>query len=473
MRLLASSDVNPYSFWSAGQAFIGWRTIFLGILRSMAVKSVAVLGGGVAGVAAAGTLAADPSMSVTLIEKAPELGGLQSSVEVDGSVYDIGSFLFGEDHELFEVFPSIRDLYVSVQPQLRSITPNGSLDRYPATVRGYLRDRGPLQLGRAAASLVGAKVRHRRRDTLPSLLRYYLGDVFYESTGFKTYLERLYGLPEDEIDLEFADKRLFFLRDVCSLRTRARRAVARAAGADAGFAAPHALVRPREGFGRIFRTVRRELEDRGVQVRTGADVQGVRRSGSGGFVLQSAGASERYDEVVSTLPLSLTARLLGVPLGVEPEYMSLVSLFYKTAGGVGHDATVLSNLTSRGRWKRVTDFSRLYGEPTGHCFTVEVTTRGVDADSVRRMDEDFRGHVQSLGLYREELRLVGHRVTQRAYPVYRRSYMAAVRAARQELERHGVHLIGRQGRFEYIPSDAVAAGAGRLARALGSTAAQA
>jgi|GEM_PF-5882585 len=131
----------------------------------------------------------------------------------------------------------------------------------------------------------------------------YLGDVLYERTGFRAYIQRLYGLPDHEIDMEFAARRLFFLQDVCSVRRRAARSVQRLLGrGNVSFDAPDVLVRPEAGFGPVYDAIHAALVTRGVAVHLGSAPEAIRRHGSGTFELLLENGVRRYDRVVSTCP---------------------------------------------------------------------------------------------------------------------------------------------------------------------------
>ena len=387
---------------------------------------------------------------------------------LNGAAYDIGAFIFTRDHELFRAFPELIDQFERVRPIHRSITPGGRLDHYPATLSGFVRDNGVLRTLGALGSLLAGKVRYARRDSLPSLVRYYLGNVIYERSGFRTYLERLYGLPAHEIDLEFAATRLFFLADVCSLRRRGARAITGLwRRRPDSFDEPSVLVRPRDGFESIYALIGERLRERGVTVRTSALLERVERDKTGAFVVRTASGTEHFDRVISTLPVPITAQLIGERPPDGLEYMKLISLFYRFRGTRGHEGAVLCNLTRQGRWKRAIAFSELYGPLDGDEYlTVEVTSRGASAAEVGEADADFRRHVGSLGFYIGTLTLEGTHVTEHAYPVYRVREVEMLRDTRRRLEEWGIDLLGRQGRFDYATSSVVATKARAAAAAI-------
>ena len=170
-------------------------------------RRVAILGGGVTGVVLAHELARRPGYAVTLFEHAPGLGGLHRSVRHDGLVFDLGAFLFSRHDGFFHSFPFLLDTFVPAGERM-TVTPRGTVDRYPVTLRGFLRDQ-PLPVAvLALADSVGGRWRYRGRENVPAFAQYYLGGIAYRRTGLKAYVERFYGIPGEEIGIEFALERL-------------------------------------------------------------------------------------------------------------------------------------------------------------------------------------------------------------------------------------------------------------------------
>jgi hypothetical protein len=99
-------------------------------------------------------------------------------------------------------------------------------------------------------------------------------------------------------------------------------------------------------------------------------------------------------------------------------------------------------------------------------FTVEVTTRDTAPAALAELRDEFEAHARDLGMLDGPPELVGQRVTERAYPVFRVGDPERVEAERQRVARMGVALAGRQGRFEYQSSAHAALQARRLGRAL-------
>ncbi|HEV7587767.1 MAG TPA: FAD-dependent oxidoreductase [Longimicrobium sp.] len=429
-------------------------------------RRAAVLGGGIAGIAVAAELADSGVYEVDLIEGAPRLGGLHRSLDVGGLHYDIGAFFYDAAHPLFDLFPFLRDTCVRVAGRHLSVTPAGTLDRYPLTLRGYVRDHGRARTAAAIADLAWCKWACRRRASLPDHLAYYLGRRMYVQSGLKTYIERLFGLPDVEIGLEFARYRLAKVASACSWRGTAGRLV-RGRTAVAEVLSPYGYVRPKLGFAAMYGPVAEALRQRGVRVRTGARIDEARRAGAV-HELSVDGTVERYDDVVSTIPIPTLARLAGMERPAAVETRSLFSLFYRHSGGLRHDATYLYNFNPAGRWKRMTTFSAMYGRERGDAwFTVEGTLEaGCGEEALDACRHDLEKTAAGFGLFDGTPEYQGGVVTANAYPIYRPDDGPALDAARGALRDRGFVLVGRQGAFDYLGSGTIAANARRTAREL-------
>lgn len=429
-------------------------------------RRAAVLGGGIAGIAVAAELADSGVYEVDLIEGAPRLGGLHRSVEVEGLHYDIGAFIYAEGHPLFALFPFLLDLCVRVPARHLSITPSGTLDRYPLTLRGYVRDHGVAHAAAAFADLAWCKWACRRRASLPEHLAYYLGRTMYVKSGLKTYIERLFGLPDAEVGLEFARYRMAKVESACSWRGAVRRLL-RGRQAVEEVLAPYGYVRPKPGFAALYGPVAEDLRRRGVRVRTGARIQAARRLG-GSHELTVNDSTERYDDVVSTIPIPSLARLAGMEPPAAVETRSLFSLFFRHSGELRHDATYLYNFNPRGRWKRMTTFSSMYGRDDGNAwFTVEGTLGvGAEDEPLDACRADLERTAAAFGLFDGSPEYQGGLITANAYPIYRPHNKPALDAARQALRDRGFVLVGRQGAFDYLGSGTIAANARMTAREL-------
>lgn len=431
---------------------------------------IAILGGGVSGVVVAGELSQDPRFQVDLIERNSVLGGLHRSVVFDGLAFDIGPFLFPEKHTLFRTFPQIKQQMVRVSSTFQSLTSKFTIDNYPISIRGYTRDHGYWHCVRDLVSLAWSKWRYRSRNDLSGYVRYYLGSRLYKESGLKNYIERMYGIPDCDVALEFAQQRMGLIEDWASIRRILRRTLRRQKTIfNASPVTPHDLVRPREGFEQLYTEIHRELEARGVTVTTGETLLSIRR-GFNEFELNFPSRTESYDEVVSTIPMESLVGFLGAEHSrelVQLKYVPLFSLFYRFRGEPGFTGTLLHNFTQVGMWKRITMFSAMYGLQAGeHYFVVDGTVHSQSSKDLNVLRKDFENHADQVGLLKGSLHYVGGLVTSHAYPLYQPNNLQRAQKIKQSLQAQGLYLTGRQGEFDYISSADAAASAYEVAQRL-------
>ena len=432
---------------------------------------IAVLGGGVAGTVMCRGLAEHVDGGVVLYEREDRLGGLHRSIEFGGLHYDIGCFLFDPNHALLQTFPFLYDHFVKVDHRSRVLTRHGTLDTYPMTMTGYLRDNSLLSVAADALSLLRSKVRDRERDTLRKYVQYYLGPRIYRKSGLKTYIERFSGRPDTEVDLEFALQRLDGLPEACGLRRNGLRLIRDAFDQSVAEQTWGCYVRPADGFPTVYSMIEDDLRGRGVSVRLGSAIRSVERVDGGKFLVdEGSGKAEAFDLVVSTLPPGIMMRLIGEPMRRPPRTLRLVSLCYRFRGRLAFaGAGMFYNFTEDARWKRITLFSSQYGTVDGdEYFTVECTLPEEDPTTPEELREDFERHAGSLPIFDGTLHYQGTILTPHAYPVLTPDDLQQNASAAEHLCAFGIVLTGRQASYRHATSHAIATGARALAEKIGA-----
>ncbi|MDJ0532447.1 MAG: NAD(P)-binding protein [Xenococcaceae cyanobacterium MO_207.B15] len=427
---------------------------------------VAILGGGVAGITLASELSKYSIFDIDIIEKSSVLGGLYRNVNIGNLNYDIGLFLFSSNYGLFEFYPKIVDLYVPVNCKLlrSSLTSRGNIDRYPMSIEGYIEDYGLLKFFYACVEVIVSKILYYKRNTLSSWIKYYIGNSIYQDSGLRTYIERLYGTSDKNIDIEFATKRLSAIKRVGSLRAILSKIITLKnpeylfkndnLNSLKGLVSK-TLVRPQEGFGKIYNDIIRNiLISRGVSVLTDCQLKAIRLLDKGFEIEFLDNHRNLYDKLISTIPLEAISFLIGKPLDFPIEYRGLCSLFYRFNGELGYDAAVLNNFTEEGAWKRIITFSKYYGTYEGDdYFAVEITVENSDNIDKIQLRENFESHVKGFGLFQGELKYQGDIIIKNAYPCYSRDLVDKVATAKHFFKELGIDLLGRQGEFDYISSN--------------------
>jgi len=330
-------------------------------------------------------------------------------------------------------------------------------------VQSYLRDNGPMSLLLAAPDLLVCRIWYRKRDTVPSFAQYYMGKQIYRRSGLQNYIERLYGIKDEEVGLEFALQRLTEVQNYTPMAL-ARRKLRGLRQRLAPTSVRPTLVRPPEGFEEVYRKVASSLTQQGVAVCLGCNIKTVTPGVQGGFEIDFGDHKEWYSRVVSTIPIPVMLRLLGAAAKVRFEHVALLSLFYR--GKITQKASVLYNFTMSGYWKRITVFSSFYGSVNGSdYFTVEVTTQNIAPQHVEMLRIDFETHAAELCLCvpGASLQYLGSTVTERAYPLFQRGKAKELQAERDRLAAAGIDFVGRPGNFAYLSSHDAAQQAAALA----------
>ena len=224
---------------------------------------VVILGAGPAGLSAAYELS-NHGREALVLEKDPVVGGLARSVEYKGYLFDIGG------HRFFTRVPLIEKMWREVlgddlltRPRLSRIYYRSRFFRYPLDATDALAGLGPWEALRCAASFARAQLspRHPERsfeDWVSNRFGRRLFEMF-----FRTYTEKVWGIPCDQIRPEWAAQRIRGL----SLSSLVRHSLM---GAGGGRKPIRTLIDqfhyPRRGPGMMWARVREIAESRGTRV---------------------------------------------------------------------------------------------------------------------------------------------------------------------------------------------------------------
>ncbi|MCJ2183908.1 FAD-dependent oxidoreductase [Novosphingobium sp. 1949] len=412
---------------------------------------VVILGGGIAGLSAAETLS-KAGMRVTVIEARQSCGGTHRSRDIGPYTFDVGSIFYEDTARIFAMAPGLRELCPTVARRQRRIAPGGGLLHYPIEPRELLRG-SRWQLARGLLDLLWSRASVSRDGTLAAICRQRLGDRFFASTGLRDYIARFNHVPPEQVSEGFFFRRMAFIERMTRMgalvRMGARTLFTRRSIKDRPRRDLH--VRPREGFAPLFDRIVQRLEARGVEIRLGAELFSIAREGPV-FRVRTSQGDLRCPALVSTIPLDTVHRaLFGTPSGLVS--LDMTTLFVSAAGldpGVGN---VLFNFDRSGLWKRATIYSRIYPDPAieREYMAVECTIAPDATHDPQRVFDDFAAHLRQLGLARD-LALEGHEHVRDCYPLYHPGTEAVLNEVIERITQAGIVPVGRQGRFEYLPT---------------------
>ncbi|MBX5440558.1 MAG: NAD(P)/FAD-dependent oxidoreductase [Solirubrobacteraceae bacterium] len=172
-------------------------------------RPVVVLGGGPAGLTA-GYLLAKAGKPVVVLEADSQVGGIAKTVvDEEGYRFDLGG------HRFFTKVKEVDDLWHEVmgdeflrRPRQSRIYWNGKFLEYPLEGMDVIRKLGPVELTRAGASYLRAQLRRKgNEESLEEWVSNRFGWRLYQ-LFFKTYTEKVWGVPCSELRAEWAAQRI-------------------------------------------------------------------------------------------------------------------------------------------------------------------------------------------------------------------------------------------------------------------------
>jgi protoporphyrinogen oxidase len=271
------------------------------------VTSLLVIGAGPAGLTAAYE-AAKLGLQPTVLESDRQVGGLSRTVNYQGYRFDIGG------HRFFSKVPLINELWQEIlnedfllRPRLSRIYYREHFFDYPLKAFNALAGLGPVEAALVGLSYTKARLfPHKEETNLEQWVANRFGDRLYR-IFFKTYTEKVWGIPCHEISADWAAQRIKNL----SLREAVRSALFGAGQTSDGELITTLIEEfhyPRLGPGMMWECCRDRLAARGHETIAGVNVDRLRhRNGRVTTVCgqTSDGRAVEFgaEQFISTMPL--------------------------------------------------------------------------------------------------------------------------------------------------------------------------
>ncbi len=274
------------------------------------IKTVTVIGGGPAGLTAAYELA-KAGIKPIVLEMGSRVGGIARTEVFNGYRMDIGG------HRFFTKVPEVEAFWHEVlgddfltRPRLSRIYYNRKFILYPLRFGDALSKLGVWQSFLVLLSYFRSKILpYRTENTFEEWVSNRFGKRLYR-IFFKTYTEKVWGIPCDQLSAQWAAQRIQNL----SLPRAVLGAIFGARGAKNVKSLIEEFHYPRLGPGMLWERTQRLIEQRGGEVRLNTTVVKVlHRDGKAiGVVARSNGREETIeaDAIISSMPISeLVAKL--------------------------------------------------------------------------------------------------------------------------------------------------------------------
>jgi protoporphyrinogen oxidase len=427
------------------------------------MKEVLIIGAGPAGLAC-GCRLVELGMKPIIFEASERIGGLAGSIELWGNTVDLGPHRFFSSDPVVNQFwhKHVAGKHLFVSRQTR-IFYKGKFFHYPLKPFNALLGLGILRSVVALLSLMNAKVfKSTQEKTLDKWITNRFGKVLF-NTFFKTYTEKVWGIPCSELDADWAAQRIKGLTLIGAIK-------------NAFFSKNNSLktlvdefAYPVEGNQYFYDKQREYIEANGGVIKLGSPIEKliVEDSRITGLVT-STGEEYLSNNVISSMPL--TKLVSGIPNIPEAVSKAISKLRYRN--------TILSYILLEGdnpfpdQWLYIHEPTLIHGRVTNFANwspnLMKIENQIVlclefwcfDDDQIWTESEEnlislSYLELQKTGLLPTQKMIAGKVIRlRRSYPVYDHGYSEPLQVISDYVDTfQGLLAIGRYGAFKYNNQD--------------------
>ena len=432
--------------------------------------NVVIIGAGPAGLTAAYQLGKAGATAVVL-EADSVVGGISRTVQRDGWRFDIGG------HRFFTKVQAVEDLWHEIlpdedfllRPRMSRIYYNGKFFDYPLKPMNALKGLGLVEAVRSVASYGWARVRPPKDQTsYEAWVSARFGNRLYR-IFFKTYTEKVWGVPATEIKSDWAAQRIKNL----SLSKAVLNAVLPKRNQKDITSLIEEFQYPKHGPGMMWERCRELVEGQGSKVVMESAVTKIHHEGGRAVAVTAEhdGVPTRHEasHVVSSMPISTLIKIMDPPPpadvlaaanGLTYRDFLTVALVVPEANGFPDNwIYVHSPDVKLGRIQNFGSWSPYLVKEGRTCLGLEYFVFEGDelwSSPDEELVELGKRELATLGLVDPGKVEAGYVVRMpKAYPMYDGTYKANVGVLRQWLEANtpNVFPVGRNGMHKYNNQD--------------------
>lgn len=428
---------------------------------------VLIIGAGPAGLTAAYELQRHGIVS-TIVECSDTVGGISQTVQRNGWRFDIGGHRFFTKVQRVEAFwhEILSDEDFLMRPRMSRIFYNGKFYDYPLRAMNALRNLGLWESLRCVASYGSVRLRPPQDQTnFEGWVAARFGWRLYR-TFFKTYTEKVWGVPAHEIQADWAAQRI---KNLSLAKAVVNAILPRGRNSTEVTSLIEQFQYPKYGPGMMWEVCADKVRAGGSTILMETAIAAIRQTESGLVVTLSDESEHAVDHVISSMPINeLVGILRPRP---RPEIMAAAKDlkhrdFLTVALVVPQEFAFADNWiyihapkVRVGRIQNYGSWSPFLIKEGRTCLGMEYfVTEGdevwtaEDSDLITMATKEL----EALGLTRpgatEEAYVVRY---PKAYPVYDTAYTDALDSLRNFLSREwpNVHPVGRNGMHRYNNQD--------------------
>ncbi|MEA3076418.1 MAG: hypothetical protein QOF60_1326 [Actinomycetota bacterium] len=439
-------------------------------MQDQSQPEVVIIGAGPAGLTAAYQLS-KRGVSSTVLEGDTVVGGISRTAERDGWRFDIGG------HRFFTKVKAVEEVWHEIlpdedfltRPRMSRIYYNGKFFDYPLRAFNALAGLGIVEAFLCVLSYAWARVRPPKDQTtfegwVAARFGYRLYRIF-----FKTYTEKVWGVPSSELKADWAAQRIKNL----SLMSAIVNAVLPKRNQKDITSLIEEFQYPKFGPGMMWERCRELVEAQGTKVRMRSLVTEVHHEGGRAVAVTASvdGASTRYscDHVISSMPITSLIKSMSPPPPAPVlaaangltyrDFLTIALVVPEKDGFPDNWIYVHEPGVTLGRIQNFGSWSPYLVKEGRTCLGLEYFVFETDAlwsmpDA--ELVELGKRELATLGLVDPSVVEAGYVVRMpKAYPMYDDTYKANVNVLRSWLADNApnVHPVGRNGMHKYNNQD--------------------
>ena len=434
-------------------------------------KKIAIIGAGPAGLTAA-YLLGKANQEVTVFEKDPQyVGGISRTETYKGYSFDIGGHrFFSKSKEVEDFWTEILSDEMLERPRSSRIYYNHKFFAYPLAAFEALRKLGIIQSTLCVLSYLKAKVFPIKdpknfEDWVTNQFGKRLFNIF-----FKTYTEKVWGVPCNEISADWAAQRIKGL----SLSSAIWNALFKPKASSGNDNVIKTLIDsfryPKKGPGMMWERCVEKSKALGVKIEMNTSVEEIYFANNQWGVKTSNGNTlQGFDYVLSSAPMrelvasvhpKFPEKAFNASQQLKYRDFITVVLICKDEDAFSdnwiyiHDPNVkVGRIQNFKSWSpyMVPDASMACYGLEYFCFEGDRLWTSKNEDLINLGKKE----IEEIGLTKGVNVVDGYVVRQpKAYPVYDHSYKENVDAVREALKNYpGLYLVGRNGMHKYNNQD--------------------
>jgi protoporphyrinogen oxidase len=430
-------------------------------------SAVLIIGAGPAGLTAAYELSKS-GVASTILEADNVVGGIARTAEYKGYCFDVGGHRFFTKVSLVEeMWREVLGEDLVTRPRLSRIYYRSKFFQYPIEPMNALMGLGMWESARCAISYLIAQVFPQKPENnfevwVSNRFGRRLFQIF-----FKSYTEKVWGIPCQEIGADWAAQRIRGLSfkslvwDALRPRTKDKSKVIKSL--------INEFLYPRKGPGMMWTRTRAIVESRRSKVVMGSRAEMIRWEPGRVLSVTAGGVEYPAEHFISTMPIRDLMNALDpappaavLAAGRDLKYRDFLTTCLICRGGklfpdnwiYIHDPMVkVGRIQNYGNWS-----PEMVPDPGMSCLGMEYFCFEGD-DLWNSRDEDLiamsRSEIEKLGLARAA-DVVDATVLRmpKAYPVYDATYQHSLTVVREFLSKlPNLQLVGRNGMHRYNNQD--------------------